>query len=996
MSKSRFLRLALTVLVLLGLFPVTFSVMLGDVAPALATPSNEVVFGVGGQNRWSAVDTSADGNVAVAGFDFPVAGGKLRRTTNRGTGWLTLSASPTLRYTSVSTSSDGAIIVAAGFDGSGSSVVRSTDAGLTWTTLLQHATDVFPHVAISASGQKVLVAGGPAGATSLLVSTDGGSTFTTTGVAENWTSVEVSGDGNVLYATGARQIWRSIDNGTNWNPLAAAGFHIFASVTTSNDGAVVMGVVSYEQPTTAVLYSRDGGATFSSAAGVGTTFANQAATGAVSGDGMTMIATSYGTLPQVSSDGGNTWSAASFSAGGFLRFALSNDGSVIHGAIEGAGVATSRPLPAPTIAGFDRSTVSASGGQLLIVVGTSFVNVQSVTYGGQAILDFNVNTTYISFTTPPVSGSSVNVVVTTAAGTASRSLAVYVPQAPVVSTVSPSRGEWSGNDVVEITGAHFDDVTRVLFGGVPADVVAVVGNRLTVLTPPNRVGLADIVIESPEGTTVVRDGFRYDWSQTSVLGPWTAVGSDETNFDAITALAVGPNGWLYVGGEFQNFRGIPEADAVAAWDGTRWMALGSDGLGNGAIRSDGEVLDLHFDGAGNLYVGGYVGLRGSTATGVLRWDGSSWTELGTGVDGLVASMATDSSDNLVVAGDFQHAGGVSAEAMARWNGTSWSAVSSFDLDYVWGVAVDGNDIIISSESENIGGIAEADYVARWDGSQWHALGSDGAGDGFIDEVSYSLRVEGSGAGRRVLVGPCDGGVVEFASGRWSPVSADVTFGCVTDMTRLSDGRLVVVGNFASSNNGEIRGIALLDNGHWIPGGVFDDVFRVIEYGGPGRIVITSLNNILGTIGYIAQNAGIASFEGSFPTEMSSRQGLVSGGTEVTIRGTGFNSETYVVFGDRPATSVTIVSSTELRAVAPAHTATSVVVSVYDQKRFVSLSLPFDYVAPPVALLPATGANSTDTNVIMVLSFVAILSGTVMLRRRSVHYSSKRRPPSMLG
>lgn len=62
--------------------------------------------------------------------------------------------------------------------------------------------------------------------------------------------------------------------------------------------------------------------------------------------------------------------------------------------------------------------------------------------------------------------------------------------------------------------------------------------------------------------------------------------------------------------------------------------------------------------------------------------------------------------------------------------------------------------------------------------------------------------------------------------------------------------------------------------------------------------------------------------GSGPTvtSISPDSGSVTGGTTVTITGSGFESGAIVAFGVAPATSVTVVSSTEIEAVTPAESA----------------------------------------------------------------------------
>jgi hypothetical protein len=61
-------------------------------------------------------------------------------------------------------------------------------------------------------------------------------------------------------------------------------------------------------------------------------------------------------------------------------------------------------------------------------------------------------------------------------------------------------------------------------------------------------------------------------------------------------------------------------------------------------------------------------------------------------------------------------------------------------------------------------------------------------------------------------------------------------------------------------------------------------------------------------------------EGEAPltlTGVSPEEGPVSGGTAVTLRGSGFSVETEVLFGGRPAAGVTFLTGSELRALAPA-------------------------------------------------------------------------------
>jgi hypothetical protein len=66
---------------------------------------------------------------------------------------------------------------------------------------------------------------------------------------------------------------------------------------------------------------------------------------------------------------------------------------------------------------------------------------------------------------------------------------------------------------------------------------------------------------------------------------------------------------------------------------------------------------------------------------VARWDGASWSSLGSGLDGTVRALAVfddGSGAALYATGTFTTAGGVPANNIARWDGASWSALRQRD------------------------------------------------------------------------------------------------------------------------------------------------------------------------------------------------------------------------------------------------------------------------------------------------------------------------------
>jgi hypothetical protein len=58
------------------------------------------------------------------------------------------------------------------------------------------------------------------------------------------------------------------------------------------------------------------------------------------------------------------------------------------------------------------------------------------------------------------------------------------------------------------------------------------------------------------------------------------------------------------------------------------------------------------------------------------WNGASWVAMDTGINGPVMSLIVDSTGGLVVGGSFTTVGSTSVHNIARWDGTSWSTLGT--------------------------------------------------------------------------------------------------------------------------------------------------------------------------------------------------------------------------------------------------------------------------------------------------------------------------------
>ena len=276
----------------------------------------------------------------------------------------------------------------------------------------------------------------------------------------------------------------------------------------------------------------------------------------------------------------------------------------------------------------------------------------------------------------------------------------------------------------------------------------------------------------------------------SVSNTWSALGSGITGPGgagcAVRGIAISGSD-VYVGGAFSSAGGVPGTYAIARWNGTNWSPLGGGTSGGGVddVAVDGGIVYVSglfssvnkivnptlpddyllvnnvagWNGqwfalgsganvgvnstasavepsGGNVYVGGgFTMAGGAPANNIARWNGASWSALGSGVNGLVIDIAA-AGDVVYAGGTFTTAGGALASYIARWNGTSWSSLGSgvgnlsgtfYAVD---GIAVVGNDAYVAGIFTTAGG-APASRIARWNNTAetWSPLGSGLNSDG---------------------------------------------------------------------------------------------------------------------------------------------------------------------------------------------------------------------------------------------------------------------------
>ena len=285
------------------------------------------------------------------------------------------------------------------------------------------------------------------------------------------------------------------------------------------------------------------------------------------------------------------------------------------------------------------------------------------------------------------------------------------------------------------------------------------------------------------------------------------------------------NGDLYVGGNFITAGGIT-ANGVAKWDGVSWSNLGS-GIAISSLLYKVACLAVY---NGELYAGGnFDNAGGSTVNRIAKWDGTTWSPVGTGVSGGssvgVFSFAVYNGE-LYAGGTFTNAGGIPANGIAKWNGTTWSAVGTGVNAGVYTLLVHNNELYAGGNFTTAGGTT-ANRVAKWNGLTWSPLGVGTGGSQVTSLASFngSLYVGGifTTAG-----GSSANKIAKWDGLAWSPVGTGMSGGTTTPIVNslaVYNGELYAGGTFTNAGGIPVNNIAKLAG---TSTGVNNDVFTILK------------------------------------------------------------------------------------------------------------------------------------------------------------------------
>lgn len=230
--------------------------------------------------------------------------------------------------------------------------------------------------------------------------------------------------------------------------------------------------------------------------------------------------------------------------------------------------------------------------------------------------------------------------------------------------------------------------------------------------------------------------WRWDGLRLDPL-PWVYIGANK----AAPYDMVEWQGDLYVCAEWGS-----AIAGVFKWTGSDWEQMGGDFVPGGVAGASIYALCAHDDGRGGgeqLYAAGRFGeVDGTPAIRIARWNGDTWSAVGTGLISTVWAMASTTEDEK----PYLYAGGTfvatpSGFPIYYWDGFAWQHfakqlhhLSDIGAPAVYAIASLGSSVVFGGEFHRRAwdvGRWPADHIAVWNEAEVRWVELSGGTDGVV-------------------------------------------------------------------------------------------------------------------------------------------------------------------------------------------------------------------------------------------------------------------------
>ncbi len=579
-----------------------------------------------------------------------------------------------------------------------------------------------------------------------------------------------------------------------------------------------------------------------------------------------------------------------------------------------------------TPTGISPTSGYTAGGTSVTITGTSFIDsngvptVWDVNFGGVPANSFTVNSaTSITAMSPSQASGSVSVGLNGAGGL---SFTVNLSPAPVVTGIVAASGSTGGGTLVTITGSNFTGATGVSFGRTAALCFTVNSDtQITAMSPAGSAGTVDVTVTTYSGTSATGSADQFTY-----LGPPTVTGLSTTSGPSAGGTVLTVTGTNFSGATEVDFGTVPATQftvnsntlltvvAPAEAAGTYDVTVSNSSGTSPTVAAD----QFSYTVASAPAVTGLSTASGTTGGGtVVVLTGTGFTSAtGVSFGAVPATSFWVYADSAVIAtAPPQAAGtyditvttpaGTSAVVTAdhfTYNAASAPAVTA--ITPTSGSTAGGTIVTITGSGftgatgVSFGSVAAASFTVYSDTSIVATTPSQATGTVHTTVTTYSGSSSTSTADQFTYSAASAPSVSSI-----SPTSGSTAGGTIvaifgsnfTGATAVSFGTLAA-SSFAVLADNQISATA------------------PAQAAGTFHITVTTPSGTSSTSTsdqFTYSTAAVPTV-----TSLSTTSGSTSGGTVLTITGSGFTGATAVTFGSAPASTFTVNSDTLITVVTP--------------------------------------------------------------------------------
>ncbi len=573
----------------------------------------------------------------------------------------------------------------------------------------------------------------------------------------------------------------------------------------------------------------------------------------------------------------------------------------------------------PSISSINPNSGSLNGGTSVTIQGTGFQSGATVTIGGVNATGVTVASgSQVTATTPAHAPGAVDVRVRNPGSGGSATLTGgFTYGGIVLNSISPTSGPTVGGTTVTLNGAGFQSGTTIRFGGVAATTKTFISSsQMTAVTPARAAGAVTVEVQNPDNSLAsLSNAFTYQAVIISNVSPNVGPASGGTTI-AITGQNFQTGAGVFVGGmaatsvTFVNSTQLNAVTPARGTSGTVDVQVNNPNGGVGTLSSGFTFQSPVSVTSINPNAGPAGGGTSVTLTGNNFQPGAAVM-----FGGLAGSSVVVSNASTLSALTPSHAAGLVDVDVVNTDGQSAGLVAAFTFQDT-GKSFDTNPQFASispvsgppqgfTQTTISGGNYQSGITVKFGGTQSSSVtllsGS---------QLQTPTPAHVSGVVDLQLTNPDGANSTALSAFTYSGIS--VSSVVPTIASNLGGTIVRILGTeFGAGATASFDGTPALTNTlissteleTMVPAGTL----------GPADVQVRNLNLATATLA-----GGITYVVPPNVSKISPATGLLSGGTVVTILGTDFANGITVKFGATDAASVTFVSGTELRVVAPAH------------------------------------------------------------------------------